>query len=280
MTQLLESTIIEPKAFIWQTYKPFSLWEFMSFMNRLDVSNLYDSIHYLGKMEMAQELTDKTTLALSRPLNPLRDEPVGNSSDEVSDFQIKFAKQLTSLNLRLTARKFAELLILWGVPPYRNDRDYTRKIVQAHTDLENTLRAELEDQYLLYFDSNKVEFFRNPLHGWDDVVAKLGKNAQAEIEEAGKCLSMNRPTASVFHLCRLFEMGFKDFAQDMEVKLSYDIGSTSWEQLNRDMLKEIKDRLRVNPADASAVAIKNVADQLVIVKNVIRNETIHNSDHT
>jgi len=75
-------------------------------------------------------------------------------------------------------------------------------------------------------------------------------------------------------------MGFKDFAQDMEVKLSYDIGSTSWEQLNRDMLKEIKDRLRVNPADASAVAIKNVADQLVIVKNVIRNETIHNSDHT
>ena len=75
-------------------------------------------------------------------------------------------------------------------------------------DLENTLRREMQLVNLFVMSAAEVAYFDppNPLFG-RDFQGKFLTGGVFELDEAAKCFAINRPTACVFHLMRIMEIG-------------------------------------------------------------------------
>jgi len=90
-----------------------------------------------------------------------------------------------------------------------------------------------------------------------------------DISEAGKCLSLNRPTASVFHLMRVMELAVQRFGNELSVTL---VTEKNWQVI----LDQINAAIR--KLDAKQPKTKSYAQatsHLYNVKVAWRNEVMH-----
>jgi hypothetical protein len=80
-------------------------------------------------------------------------------------------------------------------------------------EVDGTLRRELSLVNLFVLDGKAQEYFapKGPLFGTG--FESSFPSAAYELDEAGKCLALGRPTASVFHLMRIMETGIKAVAR-------------------------------------------------------------------
>ena len=90
----------------------------------------------------------------------------------------------------------------------------TRSAVE---DIMSTLRRELKSSEIFVVSS---EHSRN-YAGADEIigsdVAAKFPSAAYDMEEAGKCLALSRPTASVFHACRSLEAAIRGVARCLAI---------------------------------------------------------------
>jgi hypothetical protein len=106
----------------------------------------------------------------------------------------------------------------------------------------------------------------SPLFG-TNVEDKLPSVAE-DISEAGKCLGLLRPTAAVFHLMRVMEVGVQKFGDKLGVTLPDEkIWQIILDQVNSEIKKLGKDQ----PAKKYA----SVSAHLYNVKLAWRNEAMH-----
>jgi hypothetical protein len=106
--------------------------------------------------------------------------------------------------------------------------------------------------------------------------------AEFDISEAGRCISLDRPTAAVFHLMRVMEAGVQRFAKKLGVSLSKmtKAGPTSrekaWNELIRDLRSKINAR---SEKSARSRAMKEgysaICNHLDGVRLAWRNPTMH-----
>jgi hypothetical protein len=110
---------------------------------------------------------------------------------------------------------------------------YLDRLEQSLLDPEFTFQAagqgcrELTERFIdtlsllsfLFLSPHEADLYSKPLSGWDAVVTAF-PSSQFDIEEASKCLALNRHTAAVFHLMRVTEVGINALCKKLRVDAS------------------------------------------------------------
>ncbi len=89
-------------------------------------------------------------------------------------------------------------------------------------------RDLLEQSFYFHVDGQDVPLYINQSLFGDSVSSKFDL-ANEDIDEAGKCLALQRSTACVFHLMRVVELGVQKFGR--KLKISLDPKQETWHQI-------------------------------------------------
>jgi hypothetical protein len=106
-----------------------------------------------------------------------------------------------------------------------------------------------------------------PLFG-PDVEAKFPQMSE-DISESGKCLALGRPTAAVFHLMRVMEIGTQKLGDKLSVQFASE---KNWQNILDEVNKAIK---ALDQRAAQTKAYAAVSSHLYNVKLAWRNEVMH-----
>jgi hypothetical protein len=107
-------------------------------------------------------------------------------------------------------------------------------------EINNTLRREISTKTLLVLEARDQAYFAPKVpHFGNEVATKFPTGAAFEIDEAAKCLALGRPTAAVFHLMRVMEIGIRAVARCLGITDPIKPAERNWGHI----LKSIKDDL-------------------------------------
>lgn len=137
--------------------------------------------------------------------------------------------------------------------------------------LRDRLPDELETTYLLALSRTQVAKYDpvSPLFG--ESVENAFPSASPEIAEAGKCMALERWTASVMHLMRALEPAL--LALQAAVKV--DISKEQWSQILNQIEAKIKTINKGNAPAGDEQWYSEVAAQFIFLKNAWRNYAMH-----
>ena len=100
-------------------------------------------------------------------------------------------------------------------------------------------------------------------------------SAAFDISEAGKCFALNRPTACVFHLMRVLEIGLGVFAKHFAVPSDH----TNWHNIIEGIEKAVRNMSSdpAKPADwkEQQEFYSQAAHGFMFIKDAWRNYTAH-----
>lgn len=151
---------------------------------------------------------------------------------------------------------------------------YIRAVKDACNALSDAFQKECASRQsvILRVEATNLYTQVEPLFG-ESVSLKFAKVA-TDISEAGKCLALERPTASVFHLMRVVEFAVKRLGKKLNVQI--DVEKENWYQIivhvNKavDLLPTKSDRQR-----KAKQAIGAAAAHLNSVRIATRNDVMH-----
>jgi hypothetical protein len=132
----------------------------------------------------------------------------------------KFLEQLDELGLQVTSRAAKQLRHLYRELEQEEydavlTKEQARTLAQIMTDIRMTLEAELEGFYVYTVTPKRIDttklmsdisFLFAP-----NTYARLPEIARFDLDEAGKCIAFERPTAAAFHLMRAAEAVLRAF---------------------------------------------------------------------
>ncbi len=134
--------------------------------------------------------------------------------------------------------------------------------------VEATLRSRV--MLVLSLDDQRLYHDHMPLFGYD--VFKKFPDAERDISEAGKCLALDRTTATVFHLMRAMELALRALALKLEATITKPSGEfLPWLAIVGEVKKKI-DAMPVGSAKDDWTEIHNL---LWGVGKAWRNTTMH-----
>jgi len=145
--------------------------------------------------------------------------------------------------------------------------------------IQKLMQKEMGGKVFLYIPRGRVRFFplMNAPHLFGEKVSVAFPSASYDISEAGACLGLVRPTASVFHLMRVLEAGLSALGKVFGVSLEH----TNWGHA----LDQIESKIRNMRMDPSWKAVSGYREQqeyyaqaashLGILKDAWRNYTMH-----
>lgn len=150
----------------------------------------------------------------------------------------------------------------------------SRAIKNDIRDIRTRMRDELENVLFFTVSKHKSKLEpKSPPFG-SDVNDKF-PSAADDIEEAGKCLALERSTACVFHLMRALEIGLRALAAELGVSVVIE----NWNTLLNDIEKEIRGRksqgANANWAPDDETYFSDAATSFFSFKNAWRNHTMH-----
>ena len=151
------------------------------------------------------------------------------------------------------------------------NKDY--RLHDAMEDLQN-LRGRILDQldsrYFLFVPLKSLDYYiKADLFG-ADVPIKF-PNAIDDIEEAGKCLALDRGTAAVMHLMRVMECGLKGLALLLGIPYA-----PSWESYLKQIQAKISDHQSKDAEwKRDEVFYRDISGDLMTIKQAWRNPTMH-----
>jgi hypothetical protein len=91
----------------------------------------------------------------------------------------------------------------------------------------------MDKQCFLELRSDKIDFLRQSKPLFGDNFALKFPSAAFDLDEAGKCLAFERPTAAVFHLMRLMEIGLKATARCLGIPDPIKARERNWGEILR-----------------------------------------------
>lgn len=144
-----------------------------------------------------------------------------------------------------------------------------QRLRQMVHDLNLRVWDELKNKFFLTIPSETFALYRQdqPPFG-ADVEAKFPTMSE-DISEAGKCLALNRPTATVFHLMRVMEIAVQRFGDKLGVALATE---KNWQNILDEINKAIKALDHKAPRTR---AYAGASSHLYNVKIRWRNEVMH-----
>jgi hypothetical protein len=159
-------------------------------------------------------------------------------------------------------------------PPVRFTREES---IDKLGELSDRIKDELSSIEFVHIDAGLREFYDppSPLFGAD--VAGKFPVISYDIAEAGKCLALERSTASVFHLIRCLEAGIRAIARCLGIADPTRAADRTWGNILRTVKGEIDKRwpsalVRTGGDDE---LFDNAYAALAGMQNPYRNSTMH-----
>jgi hypothetical protein len=153
------------------------------------------------------------------------------------------------------------------------DRECAEAVHVMFYELRGRIKDELKSRYFLYIPQSEVAHYQDPcLFG--EKVHRRFMTANADTEEAGKCLALGRHTACVFHLMRVMELGVK--ALGKKLKLSNLKVDKPWGEITIALDVAIKSLPQKTPGQKKKKEqYSTVLAHLNAVRIAWRNTTMH-----
>jgi hypothetical protein len=111
-----------------------------------------------------------------------------------------------------------------------------REIIRLWADLKNRITDELNGRITLSIPRGDAEQYQN-VTPFGVKVAEKFERALTDMQEASKCLALDRPTACVFHLMRVMEYAVQRFGKKLGVKLT---DTKTWQKILNELNAPIK----------------------------------------
>jgi hypothetical protein len=148
----------------------------------------------------------------------------------------------------------------------------------AFKEITNTLRRELSLTTILVIEQNQQRYFapREPLFG-TEFADYFKADGVYELDEAAKRLALGRPTASVFHLMRLLEVGIRATSRCLQIPDPVKPAERNWAIILKAIWNEIEQRwpTAADRMTGDGQLFEALYASLDAVKNPWRNECMH-----
>ena len=234
-----------------------SLWDMLKF----DASKFADTLSSLTRIQGISERVDEPKAIIS-------DE---NSVELLAELRVA-AGLVQNLGADVAGITISELIEDLEPPTEKRTTTYNEAGVRLIT-ITNTLRRELSliTLFVVTREAGKMFTATEPLFG--QLVFERFSTANDDIAEAGKCLALERGTATVFHLMRVMEAGLRALGKELGIPYA-----PSWEayigQLEQ-LLKGAKYDDLTPAQKAKRPFYQDVLGDLVSIKSAWRNPTMH-----
>ena len=150
-------------------------------------------------------------------------------------------------------------------------------------DLQGRIRDELAMKVVWCVDSHQYRLIQES-HLWGEEVGHSFPSAAHDLEEAGKCLALDRSTACVFHLMRIMELGLRLLSESLNDPRLDPKRNPSWDTILKKCREELDKPLHERAPEwrADEPFFSGAAARLLAVKDAWRNPTMHvgNSKYT
>lgn len=237
----------------WPPHGLVSLWHMLSF----NAKAFYDSARYLERMQMAAFYMDQGVL--DQPVSPkMREDMLRELGKLVVGCDILGAR-LTAM----AAKRLCEQLEAKSITIGQN-ADLLKNVAERFKD-------EISKKSLLVMSEDDAPYFSNPVSLFGESVASLFPSAMPDLEEAGKCLAVDRPTAAVFHLMRALEVPLQIFAREL---LPNDV-KPNWDPIIKKIDLELKLPHEKRAIKGNVEFWANVSAHMHAVKLAWRNKVAH-----
>ena len=146
-----------------------------------------------------------------------------------------------------------------------------RQTFDMHRNLYDRLIDELQERVTLQIDGARSALYRDRAPFGQDVYDAF-PSAEFDIAEAAICLSLDRGTACVMHLCRIVEVGLGALAVN---RLNLPKRPNWGQQLN-EIERELTARYKTSGVrTAEGLFLSEAAAQIGHIKTAWRNPTMH-----
>jgi hypothetical protein len=157
------------------------------------------------------------------------------------------------------------------------ERDLTfEEVRHLLDDLQKRIEDELDSVWFFHVSAENLPLYNNP-KPFGDLVTDNFADAIYDIEEAGKCLALDRGTACVMHLMRVIELAVDALALGVGVHIGAVQAATSWEYLLKDINTKIQEanKTQIPTWLTSKSFFENSYTYVLAVKNAWRNPSMH-----
>ncbi len=203
------------------------------------------------------------------PADPSYTEPLGQLREVYKRSAQKLHDEAVKLQLKTSWRTLDRMLKSLG-----EESCTIRELADDVEELQGRLVDELvyTKCFVLWGRSEELYLAK---HLFGEKVSEQFPTTQIDIEEAGKCLALDRATACVFHLMRVLEMGLQALATDLGITKI----ERNWHQLLQDVEARIRDLPRKTEEEKNRLADRSAATaHLRNVKDAWRNDVMHPRD--
>jgi hypothetical protein len=256
-----------------EQFRPGRLWSLWDLMYPLDARRTFTAVGALVRIKAVVE-------AIKNP-------PTGNAHDTmtpstrmtVEEHMGTLMVALSNVSAPVTLEGCKELQEKLG-----KDKKFTYEdLMVSCEELHKRLMIELSANVFLSLDSEMIKYFKPayPLFG-DEFANRFATDGAFELDEAAKCLALKRPTAAVFHLMRVMEIGIRSLAKCLSVPDPIKPAERNWGII----LNHIRDGIEkkwptsADRATGDGPLFEELCASLDAVKNPWRNSTMHVKKYT
>lgn len=247
------------------------LWSLWDVMERFDLSKFLFIFTHLSMLRQAMRAAAPLSLIIPRADHDRLKRDISTLRDELS-----------SLGLRAASASARKLLETFDRAAQKNEMyhftlDDTNLIEAAIKDIDSRARDELESEYVFFISAQKQELYKqeSPLFG--EAVARKFPSIAYEIEEAGKCLSLDRSTASAFHSIRALEAAIRALARCLAIPDPTKAADRSWFKSLGAISAEMQKRwpTTADRMNGDGRFFEEAHATLSAMQNPYRNSTMH-----
>jgi hypothetical protein len=208
-------------------------------MFELNAAAIYRVVHWLTAIDrnaLTEEGTPKWEMLLSDV------EEGGEMHLRMLDSARNIAVAIKALPAPVSAMAIGELII-----SIESGECRVRDLIAYAQEISRTFRRELSTFNFYFVAPDRAKYLSATSQGlFGSRVAEKFPMAEYDIEEAGKCLALQRPTACVMHLMRVLEIGLQSLAKELGAP-DQENWNTTLNHVDR-LLPEITAK-RFSPAD-------------------------------
>ncbi len=191
------------------------------------------------------------------------------------DFEA-LAEHCDQLGLAVPSEYLRRGILLAKLPPQPNEVAEFGRLTNMIAD---TIEIELRARIFLEMPTDKQKFYSSgsALFGGEDVANKF-PSAAFEIDEAGKCIALDRHTACVFHLMRIMELGIRAMASCLGIPDPVKPAERNWGIILRKIRDDGIQKKWPTAADRMAgdgAVLESLQASLDAVKSPWRDTTMH-----
>jgi hypothetical protein len=153
-------------------------------------------------------------------------------------------------------------------------RDGKHTFAALHDDvrhLQKYFERQLTAAKLLALNPEDARFYDGAVSMFGDDTIRAFPSIASEVDEAGKCLALQRAAAAIFHLMRVVEVALRSMAPMLGITET----NPSWNTIIRKIDKEIKLQPRDRTLSAGYAFLEDVSAQMHAVNRAWRTRAMH-----